>query len=39
VTGEPVGPDDLAPIFPMELIIPEVSTDSDVAIPDEVRDN
>ena len=37
-TGEPVGPDDLAPLFPMELILQEVSTDSEVAIPDEVRD-
>jgi tryptophan synthase beta chain len=37
-TGEPVGPDDLAPLFPMELILQEVSTDAEVAIPDEVRD-
>ena len=37
-TGEPVGPDDLAPIFPMGLIEQEVSTDPDIAIPDEVRD-
>jgi tryptophan synthase beta chain len=37
-TGEPLGPDDLAPIFPMGLIQQEVSTDPDVAIPDEVRD-
>ncbi len=37
-TGEPAGPDDLAPIFPMGLIEQEVSTDPDVAIPDEVRD-
>jgi tryptophan synthase beta chain len=35
-TGEPVGPDDLAPLFPMELILQEVSEDSEVAIPDEV---
>ncbi len=37
-TGEPVGPDDLAPLFPMELILQEVSTESEVAIPDEVLD-
>src|SRR6476659_7596586 len=37
-TGEPVGPDDLAPIFPMGLIEQEVSTDPDIPIPDEVRD-
>ena len=37
-TGEPAGPDDLAPIFPMGLIEQEVSTEPDVPIPDEVRD-
>ena len=37
-TGEPVGPDDLAPLFPMELIGPEVSDEPDIAIPDEVLD-
>jgi tryptophan synthase beta chain len=37
-TGEPVGPEDLAPLFPMELILQEVSTDAEVAIPDEVLD-
>jgi tryptophan synthase beta chain len=37
-TGEPAGPDDLAPIFPMGLIEQEVSADPDVAIPEEVRD-
>ncbi|MBX2868120.1 MAG: hypothetical protein KTR18_05570 [Acidiferrobacterales bacterium] len=26
-TGEPIGPEDLAPLFPMELIAQEVSTD------------
>ena len=25
-TGQPVGPDDLAPLFPMDLILQEVST-------------
>ena len=37
-TGDPVGPEDLAAIFPMGLIEQEVSTDPEVAIPDEVRD-
>src|SRR5438270_10225497 len=37
-TGEPVGPDDLAPLFPMDLILQEVSTDQYVDIPEEVLD-
>ena len=37
-TGQPVGPDDLAPLFPMELILQEVSTDAEIAIPAEVLD-
>jgi tryptophan synthase beta chain len=37
-TGEPVGPDDLAPLFPMELIQQEASEDAEVAIPIEVLD-
>ena len=37
-TGEPVGPDDLAAIFPMGLIEQEVSTEPEIAIPEEVRD-
>src|SRR5262245_21302106 len=37
-TGEPVGPDDLAPLFPMELIQQEVSEEPEVAIPEEVLD-
>ncbi len=37
-TGEPIGPEDLAPIFPMELIKQEVSTARWIPIPDEVRD-
>jgi tryptophan synthase beta chain len=36
-TGQPVGPDDLAPLFPMEIILQEVSTDRHVPIPEEVR--
>src|SRR5256886_14018624 len=35
-TGKPVGPDDLAPLFPVELIGQEVSEDAEIAIPDEV---
>jgi tryptophan synthase beta chain len=37
-TRQPVGPDDLAPLFPMELIAQEVTTDRYVPIPDEVRE-
>src|SRR5512134_3664022 len=36
-TGQPVGPDDLAPLFPMEVILQEVSTEQQIPIPDEVR--
>src|SRR6266540_598579 len=35
-TGQPVGPDDLAPLFPMELILQEVSEEPEVAIPEEI---
>lgn len=37
-TREPVGPDDLAPLFPMALIGQEVSTDPWIDIPGEVID-
>ncbi|WP_421830452.1 TrpB-like pyridoxal phosphate-dependent enzyme [Larkinella sp.] len=37
-TKEPIGPDMLAPLFPMELIKQEVTTDKWVDIPDEVRE-
>ena len=37
-TGKPIGPDDLAPLFPMALIGQEVSTERDIEIPDPVRD-
>ncbi|HEY7700995.1 MAG TPA: TrpB-like pyridoxal phosphate-dependent enzyme [Candidatus Limnocylindrales bacterium] len=37
-TGQPIGPGDLAPLFPMELIKQVVSTDREIEIPDEVRD-
>lgn len=36
-TGQPVGPDDLAPLFPMALILQEVSTEQYIEIPEEVR--
>ena len=37
-TKQPVGPEDLAPVFPMELIKQEVSMERYIDIPDEVRD-
>jgi tryptophan synthase beta chain len=37
-THEPVGPEDLAPLFPMALILQEVSSDSYIDIPGEVLD-
>ena len=37
-TGQPVGPEDLAPLFPMELILQEVSEEAEVAIPQEILD-
>src|SRR2546428_6145406 len=37
-TGQPIGPADLAPLFPMELIKQEVSRQRWIEIPDEVRD-
>jgi tryptophan synthase beta chain len=37
-TKEPIGPEDLAPLFPMELIKQEVSQDRYIDIPEEVRD-
>ena len=37
-TGQPVGPADLAPLFPMELIKQEVSKERWIEIPEEVRD-
>ena len=36
-TKEPIGPESLAPLFPMELIKQEVTTEKYVPIPDEVR--
>ena len=36
-TLNPIGPDDLAPLFPMSLILQEVSTEREIEIPEEVR--
>jgi tryptophan synthase beta chain len=36
-THQPLGPEDLAPIFPMNLIEQEMTTERDVEIPGEVR--
>ena len=37
-TMQPAGPDDLTPIFPMEMIGQEVSMETEVEIPEPVRD-
>jgi tryptophan synthase beta chain len=37
-THEPIGPADLAPLFPMGLILQEVSQDREIEIPDPVRE-
>src|SRR5213083_3471344 len=37
-TKQPIGPADLAPLFPMELIKQEVSRERWIEIPDEIRD-
>jgi len=37
-TGQPIGPADLAPLFPMELIKQVVATDREIGIPDPVRE-
>ena len=37
-TGQPVGPDDLAPLFPMALIQQEVTAEREIEIPEPVRD-
>jgi tryptophan synthase beta chain len=37
-TLQPVGPDDLAPLFPIDLILQEVSSDRYVDIPEDVLD-
>jgi tryptophan synthase beta chain len=37
-THQPVGPADLAPLFPLALILQEVSQEREIEIPDAVRD-
>jgi tryptophan synthase beta chain len=37
-TKQPVGPDDLAPLFPMQLIMQEVSQERYIEIPEEVQE-
>ncbi len=37
-TKQPAGPDDLTPIFPMSLILQEVSAEPEIEIPEPVRD-
>ncbi|MDX1375062.1 MAG: TrpB-like pyridoxal phosphate-dependent enzyme [Burkholderiales bacterium] len=37
-TKQPVGPDDLAPLFPMSLIAQEVSAEREIEIPEPVRE-
>ncbi|MBV8988304.1 MAG: TrpB-like pyridoxal phosphate-dependent enzyme [Solirubrobacterales bacterium] len=37
-TKEPAGPDDLAPLFPMSLIMQEVSPEPEIEIPEPVRE-
>ena len=37
-TGQPITPDDLAPLFPMGLIMQEVSQERWIEIPDEILD-
>tara|TARA_B100002003_G_scaffold24373_2_gene20156 strand:- start:415 stop:1743 length:1329 start_codon:yes stop_codon:yes gene_type:complete len=37
-THQPIGPEDLAPLFPMALIMQEVSAEREIEIPEPVRD-
>lgn len=37
-TQQPVGPDDLAPLFPMSLIAQEVALEREIEIPEPIRD-
>jgi len=37
-TRQPVGPEDLAPLFPMALILQEVSAEREIPIPEEVQE-
>src|SRR4029450_6138340 len=36
--GDPTGPEDLSPLFPLELIGQEVSQDAEIGIPEAIRD-
>ena len=36
-TRQPIGPDDLAPIFPQAIIAQEVCTEREIEIPEPVR--
>ena len=37
-TKQPIGPDDLAPLFPQSLIMQEVATEREIEIPEPVRE-
>src|SRR5262249_4904976 len=37
-TGQPIGPQDLAPLFPMAVIMQEASAEPRIDTPDQVRD-
>ena len=37
-TKQPIGPDDMSPIFPMNLVEQEMSAQGEIPIPDEVRE-
>jgi tryptophan synthase beta chain len=37
VTGKPIGPEDLAPLLPRQLILEEVATEREIEIPDPIR--
>jgi len=37
-TNQPIGPQDLASLFPMELIKQEVSREKEIAIPEEIQE-
>ncbi|CAA6605503.1 Tryptophan synthase beta chain 2 [Rhodospirillaceae bacterium LM-1] len=37
-TGQPIGPGDLEPLFPMDIILQEVSEEREIEIPKPVRD-
>ncbi|MBF0267712.1 MAG: TrpB-like pyridoxal phosphate-dependent enzyme [Alphaproteobacteria bacterium] len=37
-TGQPIGPSDLEPLFPMDIILQEVSEEREIEIPKPVRD-